>query len=599
MLDQEVMSRVAAYRGNPAPLQQRYAMSQNLVDLLALQKIKSEKEAAARQMQLQMAQQQAANGEAPMTIADQREKEVMDLTKRELAEQRGDTLKQQAQQKQNQFNKLMGGLAAAPGAQAVAQPKAMAAGGIVAFSDGGTALDKARERAKAARQKLQSYGTTQRRNDPEGFAAAQQELQDAQAALKDAEGAYAAEMSAAGVDRPAFNRREVGALKGPMGLAALPAAAPAAAPEAPRAPMAPVDPREFGGLAALPGAQPPATARPPAAPGAAPTPATTRPATPAPAPAAGPAAAAPSQAQQAAVAMIPGLRESISADVGIDPVARQRTEEERIAGKLGLSPEERAAIEQANAFRKRQFEEQYDPERQRREGLKQFLIGAGGRRYGEFGGGAQAGMAYDTTQRAAKLKEFEDMQKGIMEPFTKQREATKMGIEGGIKGLEAASGQRRTGQTAGANIYGTETQAATAAEDRAFREREGAANREIDKLKVQAQQAATAAAREGTDFARLQGHLNTIVTNRARAVEAVNKRFASQLSMLDMGLQANPKDKALLTQRSVLAAEIEAEIDKVTRDFDDAKALVESRLYGKAGAGETGGYTVRKKEPTK
>jgi hypothetical protein len=69
--------------------------------------------------------------------------------------------------------------------------------------------------------------------------------------------------------------------------------------------------------------------------------------------------------------------------------------------------------------------------------------------------------------------------------------------------------------------------------------------------------------------------------------------------MLDMGLQANPKDKALLTQRGNLAAEIEAEIDKVTRDFDDAKALVESRLYGKAGAGETGGYTVRKKEPTK
>jgi hypothetical protein len=596
MLDQEVMSRVAAYRGNPAPLQQRYAMSQNLVDLLALQKIKSEKEAAARQMQLQMAQQQSANGEAPMTIADQREKEVMDLTKRELAEQRGDTLKQQAQQKQNQFNKLMGGLAAAPGAQAVAQPKAMAAGGIVAFSDGGTSLDKARERAKAARQKLQSYGTTQRRNDPEGFAAAQQELQDAQSALKDAEGAYAAEMSAAGVDRPAFNRREVGALKGPMGLATLPAAAPAAAPEAPRAPMTPVDPREFGGLAALPGAQPPAPARPPAAPGAAP--AVTRPATPAAAPAAaGPAPAAPTM--PTGPAMIPGLRESISADVGIDPAARQKSEEERITGKLGLSPEEKVAIEQANAFRKRQFEEQYDPERQRREGIKQFLIGAGGRRYGEFGGGAQAGMAYDTTQRAAKLKEFEDMQKGIMEPFTKQRDATKMGIEGGIKGLEAASGQRRTGQTAGANIYGTETQAATSAEDRASREREGAANREIDKLKVQAQQAATAAAREGTDFARLQGHLNTIVTNRARAVEAVNKRFASQLSMLDMGLQANPKDKALLTQRGNLAAEIESEIDKVTRDFDDAKALVESRLYGKAGAGETGGYTVRKKEPTK
>lgn len=597
MINQDVMSRVAAYRGNPAALQQRYAMKQDLIDLLALQKIKSEKDAAARQMQLQMAQQQAANGEAPMTVAEQREREVMDMTKRELVEQRGDTLKQQAQQKQNQFNKLMGGVAAASGAQAAAQPKAMAAGGIVAFADGGSALDKARERAKAARQKLQTYGTMQRRNDPEGFAAAQQEVQDAQAALKEAEGAYAAEMSAAGADRPAFNRREVGALKGPMGLAALPAAAPAAAPEAPRAPMAPVDPREFGGLAALPGAQPSAPARTSAAPGAGPA----RPAAPsmptgAPAPAgvAGLPTAAPTRP-----GMIPGLRESIEADVALDPAARQKAEETRISGMLGMSPEEKAAIEQANAFRKRQFEEQFDPERQRREGIKQFLIGAGGRRYGEFGGGAQAGMSYDAAQRAAKLKEFEDMQKGIMEPFTKQREAAKAGIEGGFKGLEAASGQRRTGQTAGSNVYSTETQAETATQDRASRERENALNREVEKLKVQAQQAATAAAREGTDFARLQGHLNTIVTNRARAVEAVNKRFASQLSMLDMGLQANPKDKALLTQRGNLAAEIEAEIDKVTRDFDDAKALVESRLYGKAGAGETGGYTVRKKEPTK
>jgi hypothetical protein len=208
-------------------------------------------------------------------------------------------------------------------------------------------------------------------------------------------------------------------------------------------------------------------------------------------------------------------------------------------------------------------------------------------------------MSYDSAQRAAKLKEFEDMQKGIMEPFTKQRDVTKMGIEGGLKGLEAASAQRRVGQTAGANVYGTESQAATATADRASREREGAANREIDKLKVGAQNAATAASREGMDFSRLQGHLNTIITNRARAVEAVQKRFGQQLSMVDMGLQANPKDKNLLSQRGLLNAEIEAEIDKVTRDFDDAKAMVEARLYGRAGAKDTGGYTVRKKEPTK
>ncbi|NBW13292.1 MAG: hypothetical protein EBR82_35320, partial [Caulobacteraceae bacterium] len=134
MIDQQVASRVAAYRGNPQALQQRYAISQELIDLLALQKIKSEKEAAARDMQLKMAQQQAANGEAPATVAEQREKEVMDLTKQELVSQRADLLKQQQNERQQNLNRLMGGIANAPGAQTAAQPQAMAAGGIVAFA---------------------------------------------------------------------------------------------------------------------------------------------------------------------------------------------------------------------------------------------------------------------------------------------------------------------------------------------------------------------------------------------------------------------------------------------------------------------------------
>ncbi|NBX71626.1 hypothetical protein EBQ91_01745, partial [bacterium] len=134
MIDQDVSARVAAYRGNPEALQQRYAMSQELIDLLALQKIKSEKEAAARQMQMQMAQQQAANGQAPTTIAEQREKEVMDLTKQELVGQRADLLNQEQKERQKNLDDMMKGVAAAPGAQMAAQPQAMAAGGIVAFA---------------------------------------------------------------------------------------------------------------------------------------------------------------------------------------------------------------------------------------------------------------------------------------------------------------------------------------------------------------------------------------------------------------------------------------------------------------------------------
>jgi hypothetical protein len=142
MIDQEVASRVQEFKGKPAELQQQYATSQQLIDLLALQKIKSMQEAAARQMQLQMAQQQAANGEASSTIAEQREKEVMDMTKQELAQQRGELAQQQDIEQKQAMQQLMGGIASAPGAANAMEPKAMAAGGIVAFNEGDPVKDE-------------------------------------------------------------------------------------------------------------------------------------------------------------------------------------------------------------------------------------------------------------------------------------------------------------------------------------------------------------------------------------------------------------------------------------------------------------------------
>lgn len=298
------------------------------------------------------------------------------------------------------------------------------------------------------------------------------------------------------------------------------------------------------------------------------------------------------------VPLIPGLQASIEADVARDPEAAQRAQEERIRKAYELTPEQRAVYTQGIAQRQKMFDETYDPERQRREGLKQFLIGAGGRRYGEFGAGAGAGIAYDEAQRAQKLKDFEAMQKSREGLVSLEREGIKPSIEGGIKGLEVASGQRRQGQASGANIFGTQQQAATSRYDTDVKSRDAALNREVEMARVAAQNAANAVQREALDFSRMQGHLNTIVTNRARAVEAVQKRFGSQMGMLEMQLQAAPTDKKLLEQRDILMRQIDAEVDKVTKDFDDAKALVESRLYGRSGAG-SGGYTVRKKEPTK
>lgn len=133
MINQEIERRVDAYRGNPQALMQRYQQSQQLIDLLALQKLKSDKEAAMRQMQLAQGQQGT-----PPTVAQQREQEVSDMTRQEVIEQVGQLAQAQQQAQQSKMQQLLkSGIAQAPGAQTAAQPQAMAAGGIVAFQAGG------------------------------------------------------------------------------------------------------------------------------------------------------------------------------------------------------------------------------------------------------------------------------------------------------------------------------------------------------------------------------------------------------------------------------------------------------------------------------
>ena len=125
-IDDVVQKKVDAYRGNPAALQQRYAQNQELVDLLALQKMKSEKESAAREVSMQMQNN-------PNTIAKQREQEVLGLTKNEMVKQTGDILKQRQAKQQSNMARM-----AQSGIKGQAQtPRMMAGGGIVALAPGG------------------------------------------------------------------------------------------------------------------------------------------------------------------------------------------------------------------------------------------------------------------------------------------------------------------------------------------------------------------------------------------------------------------------------------------------------------------------------
>jgi hypothetical protein len=278
-------------------------------------------------------------------------------------------------------------------------------------------------------------------------------------------------------------------------------------------------------------------------------------------------------------------RESIAA-MKIDPRQRQLEEEARVEGRLKLTPEQRAVHEEGIAGLRGMYEQEFDPELQRREGIKRYLLGMGGRSQGEFAGGAGAAMDYDTRQRAQKRERFNELQGKREGLIGLDRSAVTGGIEGGYKAYEQGEKTKQVGLTSGANVYQTETQS-----------KDNTARNEIEKLKIGAQNAATAAARESNDLSRMQSHLSTILHNRSLAEQAALKPFIKQLSMVDMMLQGNPKDANAIKQKQALELQMEAARDAATKDFDILKSQVEARMFGGKQSG-LGGFTVREK-PTK
>lgn len=129
MMNMDLSRVMNAYRGQEDKLKQRVQLSNDLLELIAYEQLTREK----RQL---MAAQQAQSGPPPNapTIKEQKEKEALELTKQQLAQQIGGGIQQKAMQQQQAMRQ---GIASAPGAQSAMPPQAMAAGGIVAFDNGG------------------------------------------------------------------------------------------------------------------------------------------------------------------------------------------------------------------------------------------------------------------------------------------------------------------------------------------------------------------------------------------------------------------------------------------------------------------------------
>ena len=109
----------------------------DLLKALAAAKVKKMQDAAKRELELQMAQQQAASGEGNKTVVQQLQEGVEKDTAQEMMQALSGGIKQAGQMSaQPQGQPMSSGIAAAPGANQAAQPEAMAAGGIVAFKEG-------------------------------------------------------------------------------------------------------------------------------------------------------------------------------------------------------------------------------------------------------------------------------------------------------------------------------------------------------------------------------------------------------------------------------------------------------------------------------
>ena len=92
-IDREINARVNAYGNNPQALQKKYSMSKDLVDLLALQKIKKDLDEERNNIAMMM-------DTNPATIKQQREQEVFGRTAEDVARQLGGILQTAKNQKQ-------------------------------------------------------------------------------------------------------------------------------------------------------------------------------------------------------------------------------------------------------------------------------------------------------------------------------------------------------------------------------------------------------------------------------------------------------------------------------------------------------------------
>ena len=125
-IDSQINDRMQTYAGNPQGLMQRYAQTQELVDLLALQKMKNDRAAATNAVQ-------GAMQPPPGTVKGQLEQEAMQGARNDVMRSMAPGIQQRGLQMAQMQNRAAMGLPT----QAAPNMARMAMGGIVGYQEGG------------------------------------------------------------------------------------------------------------------------------------------------------------------------------------------------------------------------------------------------------------------------------------------------------------------------------------------------------------------------------------------------------------------------------------------------------------------------------
>lgn len=593
MIDQQVSRLMDAYRPNPQALVQNQGVPPDLIKLLALQQLKSEKEAAMRNMQLAAAPQM---GEMP-TVEEQREQELLDMTTRQIAQQVGGVAQQkQQEEKQNLQRALKSGIASAPGAQSAAQPRAMAAGGIVAFQAGGGVSERMADMLRRGASTItlrQQFRDLSPREFQAALEAATASVQARSPLAASAAAPAAAPDTGEETPAPTPAPRRPHALAGTSLGGGFPESSAIAGPRPARSP-------DFEGAAGIAGLRDTQQAPPPRA---------------AVDDTAAPAVAAPSAPSSMNPELRAALERTITAGLTntgqtpTDIVAQQaalrqsQIDPEAVARRYReefpqLSADEVAQQKARLDRRRAMMAEEFDPKRQ---GLEQLLrMGA---RFSQgltpgmaAGPAAEVGLNYAAQQRAARRA----MEEGILTDEEKQMEAAlsgrREGSKAGLKAYEVAAPQATAGTRGLVDIANAARLERANQLDAAVRAQASAASTAASTYGAQVQAAVSAAnnaalmaerrlASETTDRAtliQLQGNL------QAKLAET-ERKFRDEQPPRVMAALANPASPAsaqiIAAYRRDLAELLAPARGTLTR----IDSLIERTIPGGPSAGGGGG----------